>query len=34
LAGINLFFNFCAGCFVYYQLDKFGLLPHPGAESK
>jgi hypothetical protein len=34
LAGINLFFNFCAGCFVYYQLDKFGLMPHPSSESK
>lgn len=28
LASINLFFNFCAGCFVYYQLDRFGLMPH------
>jgi hypothetical protein len=27
LAAINLFFNFCAGCFVYYQLDKVGLIP-------
>ena len=34
LAGINLFFNFCTGCFVYYQLDKFGLMPHPSSESK
>ncbi len=34
LAGINLFFNFCAGCFVYYQLDKLGLMPHPKLESK
>ena len=30
LAGINLFFNFCAGCFVYYQLDKIGLIPAKG----
>lgn len=28
LASINLFFNFCAGCFVYYQLDRFGLMPN------
>jgi hypothetical protein len=27
LAAINLFFGFCAGCFVYYQLDRFGLMP-------
>ena len=27
LAGVNLFFNFCAGCFVYYQLAKVGLIP-------
>lgn len=27
LAAVNLFFNFCAGCFVYYQLDRLGLLP-------
>ena len=26
LAAINLFFGFCAGCFVYYQLDRAGLL--------
>lgn len=29
LAAINLFFNFCAGCFVYYQLDRVGLMPQP-----
>jgi hypothetical protein len=34
LAGVNLFLNFCAGCFVYYQLDRAGLMPHPGAEGK
>jgi hypothetical protein len=28
LAAVNLFFNFCAGCFVYYQLDRAGLIPH------
>ncbi len=27
LAAINLFFGFCAGCFVYFQLDRAGLLP-------
>jgi hypothetical protein len=27
LAAANLFLGFCAGCFVYYQLDKVGLLP-------
>jgi hypothetical protein len=27
LAAINLIFGFCAGCFVYYQLDRFGLMP-------
>ena len=27
LAAINVIFNFCAGCFVYFQLDRFGLLP-------
>lgn len=26
LAAINLFFNFCAGCFVYYQLRRLGLI--------
>ncbi len=27
LAGINLTVGFCAGCFVYYQLGRIGLLP-------
>lgn len=27
LAGINLTVGFCAGCFVYYHLGRFGLLP-------
>jgi hypothetical protein len=26
LAAVNLFFNFCAGCFVYYQLRRLGLI--------
>ena len=30
LAAINLFFSFCAGCFVYYQLNRVGLLPRFG----
>ena len=25
LAALNLFLGFCAGCFVYYQLHKFGV---------
>jgi hypothetical protein len=29
LAGVNLFLGFCAGCFMYYQLDRIGLIPHP-----
>ena len=27
LSGINLIVGFCAGCFVYYHLGRFGLLP-------
>jgi len=27
LAGLNFTVGFCAGCFVYYQLGKIGLLP-------
>jgi hypothetical protein len=27
LAALNLFVGFCAGCFVYYHLGRFGLLP-------
>lgn len=33
LAAVNLFLGFCAGCFVYYQLDRWGLLPKPGGLS-
>jgi hypothetical protein len=31
LAAVNLVFNFCAGCFVYYQLGRYGILrnAHP-----
>ena len=25
LAGLNLFLGFCVGCFIYYQLSKFGI---------
>jgi hypothetical protein len=25
LAALNLFLGFCAGCFVYYQLNKLGI---------
>ena len=25
LAALNLFLNFCAGCFVYYQLNRLGV---------
>jgi hypothetical protein len=27
LSAINLFVGFCAGCFVYYHLGRWGLLP-------
>jgi hypothetical protein len=27
LAFINLTTNFCAGCFIYFQLNKFGIFP-------
>ncbi|MCL4505077.1 MAG: DUF4395 domain-containing protein [Chloroflexi bacterium] len=26
LAGINLVFGFCAGCFVYFQLQRLGII--------
>lgn len=26
LAMVNVLFDFCAGCFVYYQLRRFGLI--------
>lgn len=31
LAAMNLFFGFCAGCFVYYQLGKLGV---PGFQPR
>lgn len=27
LAAVNLFFGFCLGCFLYYQLARFGVRP-------
>jgi len=27
LAGVNLFAGFCVGCFIYYQLGKYGIRP-------
>ena len=26
LAAVNLFFGFCTGCFVYFQLQRFGVI--------
>jgi Na+/melibiose symporter-like transporter len=34
LAFVNLAVQFCAGCFMYYQLDRFGLLPRAIASSR
>lgn len=34
LAFINLALAFCAGCFIYYQLDRVGLLPASIASSR
>lgn len=34
LAFINLTVSFCAGCFVYYQLDRVGMLPHTIASGR
>jgi hypothetical protein len=31
LAAVNLFFGFCAGCFLYYQLGKLGV---PGFRTR
>ena len=31
LAAVNLIFGFCAGCFVYYHLDRIGLMPKAGS---
>lgn len=34
LAFINLTISFCVGCFMYFQLDRFGLLPHSIASNR
>ncbi len=34
LAFINLTVSFCAGCFVYYQPDRVGMLPHTIASTR
>jgi hypothetical protein len=26
LAAVNLFFGFCAGCFVFFQLQRLGVI--------
>lgn len=34
LAFVNLTVQFCAGCFIYYQLDRVGWLPNAIASSR
>ena len=34
LAFVNLTVSFCAGCFVYYQLDRVGMLPRAIASTR
>ena len=34
LAFVNLTVQFCAGCFVYFQLDRRGLLPRSIASTR
>ncbi len=34
LAGLNLFLGFCAGCFVYYQLNRLGVPGFTAAPIK
>jgi len=34
LAFLNLAVQFCAGCFIYYQLDRAGLLPRSIASTR
>jgi len=34
LAFINLTLQFCVGCFMYFQLDRIGLLPHSIASNR
>ncbi len=33
LAMVNLFAEFCAGCFVFYQLERLGLIGAPPKNS-
>ncbi|MDR7452775.1 MAG: DUF4395 domain-containing protein [Armatimonadota bacterium] len=33
LAMVNVVFNFCAGCFVYYQLRRAGLIRRAAAQQ-
>jgi hypothetical protein len=33
LAMVNVVFDFCAGCFVYYQLRRFGLIGRTAAQG-
>jgi len=33
LALVNVVFDFCAGCFVYYQLRRFGLIGRTAAQE-
>lgn len=34
LAFVSLTVQFCAGCFVYLQLDRLGMLPHAIAANR
>ncbi|MBT5773856.1 MAG: DUF4395 family protein, partial [Dehalococcoidia bacterium] len=34
LAFINLTVQFCVGCFMYFQLDRIGLLPQSIASNR
>jgi len=34
LAFVNLTLNFCAGCFIYFQLGKLGVFPHKLSENQ
>jgi hypothetical protein len=34
LAFVNLSIQFCVGCFLYFQLDRIGLLPKSIASSR
>lgn len=33
LAMVNVVFDFCAGCFVYYQLRRFGVIGRAASQS-